>query len=301
MTDMNPVGPKAGGESGGLLMGLVAVAIFAMSLPMTRLAVGDTSAPQLSPVFVTCARAALAGLLSILYLLAIRSPLPPRRVRMSLFASGMGTVVGFPLFLALALRYVDAMQAAVFTGVLPLATAVFGAILFRQRPSAAFWLCAVAGCALVLAFALYRGNGQVGYGDLMLLAAVIVGAIGYVTGAKASAAMSAGEVISWILAVTFLPMLAVSLAYWPADTVSWQAWGGVGYLGVFPMWIGFFIWYRAMTVGGAVRVSQVQLLQPFLALLFAVPIVGESLDGLTIAFSLAIIAIVYLGKRARVN
>ena len=60
-----------------------------------------------------------------------------------------GTVVGFPLFLALALRQVDAMHAAVVTGLLPLATAVIAALVLRQRPSVGFWACAVLGCALV--------------------------------------------------------------------------------------------------------------------------------------------------------
>ena len=45
------------------------------------------------------------------------------------------------------------------------------------------------------------------------------------------------------------------------------------------MWLGFFAWYHGLTLGGVVRVSQVQLLQPFLALLFAVPLLGERLDA----------------------
>ncbi len=63
-----------------------------------------------------------------------------------LLVSALGTVVGFPLFLALALRHVDAMHAAVVTGVLPLATAIAAALAWRQRPSPGFWLCAVLGC-----------------------------------------------------------------------------------------------------------------------------------------------------------
>ena len=85
---------------------------------------------------------------------------PPRRHWGALALSALGTVVGFPLFLALALRQVDAMHAAVVTGVLPLATAVVAALVLRQRPSAGFWLCALAGCALVLAFAAWQGGGR---------------------------------------------------------------------------------------------------------------------------------------------
>ena len=67
------------------------------------------------------------------------------------------------------------------------------------------------------------------------------------------------------------------------------------------MWIGFFAWYRGLHMGGVVRVSQVQLLQPFLSILFAVPLVGEHMDLLTVGFALAVIATVFVGKRMPVN
>jgi len=68
-------------------------------------------------------------------------------------------------------------------------------------------------------------------------------------------------------------------------------------LTLFSMWLGFFAWYRGLALGGTVRVSQVQLVQPFLALLFAVPVLGERLDATTVFFSLAVIATVFVGKK----
>jgi 2-aminoadipate transaminase len=50
------------------------------------------------------------------------------------------------------------------------------------------------------------------------------------------------------------------------------------------MWIGFFAWYRGLALGGTVRVSQVQLVQPFFSMLMAVPLLGERLDALTLGF-----------------
>jgi len=78
------------------------------------------------------------------------------------------------------------------------------------------------------------------------------------------------------------------------------AWGSFLYLSVFSMWLGFFAWYRALALG-AVRVSQLQLVQPFLSLLFAVPLAGERLDGTTLAFALAVIATVYAGKKMPIH
>jgi drug/metabolite transporter (DMT)-like permease len=288
-------------EKRGLWFGLLGVVIFAMTLPMTRLAVGPASDPQLPPLFVTAGRAAFAGVLSVAWLLLTGAPRLRREDVPALAVSAAGTVVGFPLFLALALRHVDAMHAAVITGVLPLGTALAAAVHLRQRPSNGFWICAVIGCALVLAFAVHRGSGALVMADGLLLLAVASASIGYVAGAKLSSRMPSEQVICWVLAAS-LPLTApVTLLSWPAQPVSWGAWTGFGYVTLFSMWLGFFAWYRGLALGGTVRVSQVQLVQPFLALLFAVPVLGERLDAMTVAFSLAVIATVFVGKRMPVD
>ena len=284
-------------EIRGLWLGLLGVVIFAMTLPMTRLAVGAASDPQLPPVFVTAGRAALAGLLSVAYLLATSAP-RPQRIQLPVFAiCALGTVVGFPLFLSLALRHVDAMHAAVISGVLPLATAAVAALSFRQRPSLGFWVCAVLGCALVLAFAAYRGSGHLSAADGLLLLSVMSAAIGYVAGARLSAQMRAEQVICWVLVLSLPFTVPVMLVNLPEAPVRAAAWGGFAYVTLFSMWLGFFAWYRGLALGGTLRVSQVQLVQPFLALLFAVPVLGERLDVTTMMFSLAVIAIVFVGKQ----
>ncbi len=293
--------PSASDERRGLWLGLLGVVIFAMTLPMTRLAVGPADDPQLPPVFVTAGRAAFAGLLSVLYLFATTSVRPQKNQLPAFAVCALGTVVGFPLFLALALREVDAMHAAVVSGVLPLATAAAAAWSFRQRPSAGFWICAMLGCALVLAFAAYKGSGQLSIADGLLLLSVLSASIGYVAGARLSAQMRAEQVICWVLVMSLPLTLPVTLLYWPSAPVRATAWGGFAYVTLFSMWLGFFAWYRGLALGGTVRVSQIQLLQPFLALLFAVPVLGEKLELITVLFSLAVIGIVFLGKKMPVH
>ena len=299
---MNPaVTPSHADVTRGLLLGGLGVLMFAMTLPMTRLAVGDTGAPQLPPAFVTAGRAAVAGLLSVLYLLAVRAPRPPRAQWPALAVCALCTVLGFPLFLALALRQVDAMHAAVVTGLMPLGTAVAGALVLRQRPALGFWLCAVLGCALVLVFALWEGSGKLAVADAYLLLAMLAGSVGYVAGARASAAMPAQQVISWLLVGSLPLTLPCMLWWWPQQPASAGAWLGFAYVSVFSMWLGFFAWYRGLALGGVLRVSQVQLVQPFLALLLAVPVLGERPQPLTLVFSLAVIAVVVVGRRMPVS
>lgn len=290
-------------EREALVWGLVGVALFAATLPMTRLAVGPADAPQLSPWFVTFGRAAVAGLLSALYLVWQRSQRRlnrPTRAQWPLLGiTAFGVIVGFPLFLALALRYVPSTHGAVVTALLPLSTAVLGALWYRQRPSAGFWACAVLGSGLVLGFMAWRAGGfYLGAANIYLLIAMTTGAFGYIGGARLTPSLGAEQVICWVLACS-LP-LTLPVAWWFAPTmpgaIGAMAWMGFAYVALFSMWIGFFAWYRALALG-AVRVSQIQLVQPFLSLLFAVPLVGERLDATTLVFALAVIGTVYIGKK----
>jgi drug/metabolite transporter (DMT)-like permease len=292
---------NARNETRGLWLGLLGVVIFAMTLPMTRLAVGPANDPQLPPLFVTAGRAALAGLLSLMYLWVTGAPRVQVRHLPALATSALGTVVGFPLFLSLALREVDSMHAAVVTGLMPLSTAVAAAIHFRQRPSAGFWICAVLGCAMVLAFAAYRGGGSLSAADGLLLLAVLSTSVGYVAGARVAAELPAEQVICWVLVISLPLTMPAMLATWPSLSVRASSWGGFAYVTLFSMWLGFFAWYRGLALGGTVRVSQVQLVQPFLALLFAVPVLGERLEATTVIFSLAVIAVVFISKKMPAN
>jgi drug/metabolite transporter (DMT)-like permease len=287
----------------GLLLGLAGVLMFALSIPMTRLAGGPANDPQLPPDFVAFGRAAVAGLLSLAYLLGTRAPWPRRDQWALLGVSGAGVVFGFPWFTGWAVRHVEAIHAAVVTGFLPLATAVVAAVWLRQRPSAGFWACALLGCALVLAFAVHQGSGHLQAADALLLAAVASAAIGYVGGARlVDQGLTAEQVICWML-VLCLPLslpLAAGFAWQQSDALIAarpSAWAGFAYVSLVSMWIGFFAWYRGLALGGTMRVSQVQLIQPFASMLAAVPLLGEVLDPVTVLFAIAVIATVLVARR----
>jgi drug/metabolite transporter (DMT)-like permease len=286
-------------ERRGLWLGMAGVAIFALTLPMTRLAVGSADAPLMSGLFVALGRAAVAGVLSALFLLVARAPLPTPREWRALAITAGGVVFGFPLFTSIAMRHVEAVHAAVIIGVLPLATALVGALLHRQRPSRAFWACAALGSLLVVAYALLRSGSalRLHAADALLLAAVGCAAVGYAWGARLSQHMRAEHVICWALVLALPVTLPLALWTQPQAPLPASAWWAFGYVAAFSMWIGFFAWYRGLALGGTVRVSQVQLLQPFLSMLFAVPLLGESLDAFSVGFALAVIATVFLGRR----
>ena len=296
--------PRDADAARGLWLGLLGVAIFGLTLPMTRLAVGTTDQPQLSGLFVAMGRAVVAAALSAAFLWATRAPRPRREDLWPLALTAMGVVLGFPLFTSLAMRHVEAVHASVIVGVLPLATAAVGAYLHRQRPSNGFWVCAALGSVLVVGFAILR-SGSAGLAlhpaDLLLLAAMGCAAIGYAQGGQLSQRMRADHVICWALVIALPVTLPLALWTQPQETIAASAWWAFAYVSVFSMWIGFFAWYRGLALGGTVRVSQVQLVQPFLSMLFAVPLLGETLDAVTLGFAAAVIATVFIGKKMPVQ
>ena len=215
-------------------------------------------------------------------------------------------MVGYPLLLGWALRHVTASHAAVITALLPLATAAAAAWLMHQRARLGFWLFAALGSALVAVYSLLRAsqmaNGVAqGFGltwaDTLLVGAVLAASLGYVAGAKVTASLGAEKVISWVCVMALPITLPGAWLTWPEHAVAPTSWMALFYVGAFSMWAGFFAWFRGLSLGGPLRVSQLQLLQPFISILAAVPLLGESLDAMTLGFALLVVATVFGGRR----
>ncbi|MES2102843.1 MAG: DMT family transporter [Pseudomonadota bacterium] len=285
-------------EATGMWLGAIGVAIFSLTLPFTRMAVAE-----LNPVFVALGRAVVAASISAVLLYRLRATFPDKAQLKALAITALGVVVGFPVFSSIAMQYVPASHGAIVLGILPLATALFAALRFHERPSAGFWIMALLGSGLVIAFALQQGSGSFHLADLALFAAVIAAAMGYAEGGRLSQSMGGQQVICWalVLAMPVLLPVTIWLGWHYGVQASPRAWLGFTYVSLFSMFIGFFFWYKGLAMGGIARVGQVQLIQPFLTLLGATVILGESLSANNIAFALAVIAVVAIGRRMNIK
>jgi drug/metabolite transporter (DMT)-like permease len=281
-------------STSGWLNGLIGVIIFSGSLPATRLAV-----QAFDPVFLTVARASIAGLLGLALLLVFRQPRPAARDLLSLVIVALGVVVGFPLLTALALQHVTSAHSIVFIGLLPLSTAIFGVLRGGERPKPAFWAFSLAGSLLVAGFALAQGGEASPLGDGLMLGAIIVCGLGYAEGAKLSRTLGGWQVISWALVLS-LPLMAVlTVLWWPSSfaAVSAPAWLSLGYVSLFSMLIGFVFWYRGLAQGGIAAVGQLQLLQPFFGLALAAGLLGETVTPAMLLVTVAVIGCVAGARR----
>jgi drug/metabolite transporter (DMT)-like permease len=286
-------------QTSGLILGAIGVLIFSLTMPMTKIAMaGDL----LSPWFVWAGRTVLAAGAGIVYLLATRAPWPPRAAWWPVAGATLGIVFGWPLLNTLALQTVPSSHAAVVNGILPLSTAVIGAWLNRETLSRRFWACAVGGTVLVCAYAWQRTQGELHAADALMLLGIVMGGLGYASGAMATRHMSGPQTISWALILGMPGTLALTLWSVPTATAGAaapsSAWLAFVYLGLMSQWIGFFFWYKGLARGGIARVSQVQLIQLFFTLGFAALLLRESIEPAMFLVATLTVALIAIGRRA---
>jgi drug/metabolite transporter (DMT)-like permease len=282
-----------------IFLGLLGVVVFGLTMPATRAAV-----LELDPVAITLGRALLAAALAAVTLAIARPQPPARRDWARLFWFAVCSIIGFPLLMTTAMQYAPASHAAVVLAVLPLLTAMAGVLVARERPSIGFWACGVAGTVVVLVYALLSGggSGDLHWADLLLAAAALSAATAYALGGEMSHRIGGWEVISWALVVSAPVMLILFLIL--APPINWgasaRAWTGFLYVAVFSQFLGFFAWNKGMSLGGIAKIGQMQLLQPFVTLVGAYVLLGESIGLMEVVFSIAVVGLVALGWRMRV-
>ena len=296
LTTRSPSQGKTADIRNGLLLGLVGVVCFSLTLPATRVAV-----PQLGPVVVGFGRAIPAAVLAAALLAFRREPFPKSHA-LAIAATGLGVVVGFPLFTALALQFVPAIHAAVVIGFLPAATAIFAAVRGSERPSVAFWCGSAVGLVTIIAFAEILGAGGLRAADVFLLLAVLCSGYGYAEGGRISRELSGWRVICWGLVLTApLLLLPVALAIARSGLHSNAAgWAGFTYVSVVSMLLGFFAWYAGLSLGGIARVGQIQLIQLPLTVLWSALFLHERVTIVTVAAASLVVASAFAVVQLRV-
>lgn len=284
----------------GLGWGFLGVLAFSFTVPVTKVALVG-----LSPLFIGSGRAVVAALLAAITLATLRARRPTgvQWARVTIVAGGV--VVGFPLLTSFALTAAPAGHSAVVIGLLPAATAVAAVLRGGERPTRRFWIFAGSGAVAAMAFASVQHGGlaPMAWSDLLLLGAVVAAAVGYAEGGLLARELGSWQTISWALVVAsplMVVLTALAVVQQP-PTATIGSWLAFGYLGVVSMFLGFFAWYRGLAIGPIARVSQIQLVQPVLSIVWAALILRERLDWATVLGGLAVILCAGLAVRTRLD
>ncbi|WP_214322262.1 DMT family transporter [Nonomuraea sediminis] len=281
--------------SGLAFLGVLA---FSGSFPATVLAMRG-----FDPWLVAIGRAVIAGVVALVCLRVARLPLlPPRHLWPSYALISAGVVFGFPVFSGLALSMgATTAHSAVVIGLLPAATAACAVVRAGERPRPVFWVACTAGAVAITLFTFTRGTGGAAWADLLLVLALLSAAVGYTEGGRLARSVPGWQVISYALVVSLPVTATVSgfLAFSTPISLSAEALGGLAYVGLISMFLGFVPWYAGLALGGIARAGQVQLTQPLLTLGWAWVLMGERFGWITVAAALAVLVCVAVTQRAR--
>ncbi len=286
----------------GLGWAFLGVLLFSFSLPLTKVAVGG-----FDPFLTATGRAAIAGLLAVTVLLVRRVPRPPRGQVRPLAYTMLGAVFGWPILLALALQRTTSAHAAVIAAFMPLTTALFAVLRTHERVPARFWWAAGSGTVALVVFALSRGGAEGGdwIADLLIVGAVVSSSWCYVEGASITRVMPGWQVISWVVVMALPVTIPASIVIWALTSADYDPtaaqWTSLILLGVSSMYLGFFAWYRGLSLAGSAYGGQVQQLQAVLTLLWSALLLGEVVTPATILTALVVIACVAWAQRSRVT
>ena len=263
-----------------LAVAALAIVLWGGSPIATKLAVNE-----IDPVVVGVLRTVLAALVTGPAALLLKSAWPRTRAQGVLLAvSALGGFVVFPVAYSIGLHFTSAAHAALILAGLPLLTGLFAALLEHQVPPRKWWIgAAIAMTGEVLLVATRSGleaDGSSVFGDLIVAAACIAVAMGYVAGGRLSQSLGTWPTTLWgitvggVVVLPVLPFVVGGVAWTAASPL---AYGGIAYGAFVTSILGYVAWYWALGKGGIGRIATIQFGLPVVALALAVVILDEAI------------------------
>lgn len=276
--------------------GLLAVVIFSLTAPLTFLAL-----EAFTPAFIACMRAVIAGLASIAMVWWFKWPLPKAKDLLWLLVGGAGIALLFPFALSQSLLHWQASEIGIVLAGLPLVTALVAVGLFKEKTTKQFWMSTWAGTLLLVLFAYSQSNGVL-HSSLFLM--LLAAGVGYAIGGHVAKRLGGFQTICWMM-VLYFPVALFGVGFNAMDNAQGFTFDNITavlaliYLAVMSQWIGFHFWYGSMAKIGIAHTAQLQMLQPFFTLIFAVLLLGASLTITQMVFACLVTGSVWLVRKSR--
>jgi drug/metabolite transporter (DMT)-like permease len=275
-----------------------AAVLFGASVVAVRVAVRDVP-----PVSLAVLRFGLGGLLlaGILLVVAPRS-LRTRWERLPRFGLlGLVLFVLFPLTFNVGLRYTEASRGAIMLATMPIWSALLGRVvgerLTRHQVVGVALSVVGIGIAFVDPGRAVEGDAMRLVGDALLLLTGLLGAVYGLLAKRVLAVDSPATVTTWAMlfgAVLLLPVAVVEGLVPAIGRLDGQLLGVVVFLGVLGGAAAFLLWTWALSRLTPTQVAVYVNLNPVVAALLGVVLLGERRSGLFLLGFAAVVAGVLL-------
>lgn len=203
------------------------------------------------------------------------------------------------------LREGTAVNAALLIGTIPIWTTVVAMAAGQERPAARHWVGVLAGMAGVLLIVL-GGAGRLGggspLGDVFALGTAATWGIYSVMIRPLMARYSALQLSAFVMSVGTVGLVLVGL-----PSLAVQRWEGIGgepwlallYATFFSVVLTNLLYFTAIHRVGAARAALFIYLEPFLGVLFAVVLLGETVTAVQLLGGVVVIGAILLGRTRR--
>jgi len=257
---------------------------------------------EFPPMQLTAVRTAIAAIILVaLWLGRRRRPALSRNDLFSLALLGIFGITLNQLLFAFGMQRTSVAHASLLSALAPIMVLLIAALIRQERITVrklAGMLIAVAGVAILQ---MDPGKHTIATmaGDVIILLSALAIAVYSVLGKQ----VTARHDIVTVNAVSYLAGLIALLPLLPPPpgfsyaAVSAAGWLSLLYMAVFPSVLGYLIYCYALTQMPASRVSAFAYLQPLLATILAVPMLGEPVTGSLAGGGALVLLGVYVTER----
>lgn len=176
-----------------------------------------------------------------------------------------------------------ALNVLLMQSALPLVVTVWGFLLFGERPT--WWqsiavMISMAGVSMVAAHGSIEAllTLQFGKADLWVMASVLIYGIYIVAlrGRPDIHPLSFMATMSALGVIMVAPFAAWEFSLGARVAPLWSAWAGIAYMAIFPSFVSYLFFNRAVTLMGAARAGHSTHLIPIFGTVMAVLFLGET-------------------------
>ena len=258
----------------------------------------------LSPAFVAWSRITLAG--------ALLFPIAMRRKAFVGLRKRAGAIIGYTaseiaipfVLIAIGEQYITSSLTAILVATMPLMVALLSLrIAAGERLTAGRCFGLLTGFAGVIALLGFdvAGRPMELLGAVLVLLATLGYAIAPIIVSKRLSDLDPLGPVAASLVLAALALLPAAIATWPADVPGPSAVWAILVLGVVCTALGLIVFFRLIAVAGPGRASVITYINPLVAVVVGVGVLGESLGAVSIVGLLLILAGSYISTRGKAS
>lgn len=283
------------------LYGLILLMALGWSL---NFIIGKIALHEFPALLLSCLRTSLAGLLMLpLYFLRPNRPgAATARSGLPLVMLGVLGVVCNQVLFVLGLSRTSVAHASILVCTAPVMVLLISAAAGHERITAkklAGLAIAVVGVT-ILQKARNHGTGATLLGDALVVSSSLAFSLFTVLGKRYTREYGTVTVNTFAYATGAVLLLPLTLSHgigFRFAEVSAPAWIGLAYMALVPSVVCYLIYYWALTYIPATRASAFSYIQPVIATLVAIPVLGEPVTALVALGGVLTLGGVYITER----